>query len=301
MRCGACGLDQERAAFSQGQLQKRPTAERKCSACAEAASAAAGAGDATPRPAIKGPAETPAAGASFATAGGWAVSDLAQSSGSGTDDEPDHDCPICLVNADDYYLPTDGKMSPGMCFNCGQLYCGPCFGLLQQQARNGTDSGRLCPTCRAVLTPPGEENFARLNALVLSRSPGRHTAWAHYNLGCMHASGETWNDETGVLQDYSKAAEHYTHAAVHGHVLALQNLGNLHLEGDGVPVNKAEARRLYQAAADQGHPTSQMSLGQMFAHGDGCAKDPIKALGLYTLAAAQGLPQAKVHIGRMYV
>merc|ERR1712086_659605 len=35
-------------------------------------------------------------------------------------DDPEHPCPICLVNEDDH----GGQC--GQCFECGQLYCGEC-------------------------------------------------------------------------------------------------------------------------------------------------------------------------------
>ena len=44
----------------------------------------------------------------------------AATAGGGRDaDDPEHPCPICLVNEDDH-----GR--GGMCYECGQLYCGEC-------------------------------------------------------------------------------------------------------------------------------------------------------------------------------
>eukprot|EP00729_Bicosta_minor_P017331 gene17331-biopygen7477 len=58
------------------------------------------------------------------------------------DDEIENPCPICLDNEDD--ATVDGKF-PGMCFACGQSYCGAC------KAGGLADRSPNCPTCRAPL------------------------------------------------------------------------------------------------------------------------------------------------------
>ena len=70
-------------------------------------------------------------------------------------DDPEHSCPICLVNEDDH-----GKC--GMCFACGQLYCGEC---------NGAAGVENCPTCRAPFAVAAGVAVERLLRLV-GRSPG---------------------------------------------------------------------------------------------------------------------------------
>ena len=90
------------------------------------------------------------------------------------DDDFAHPCPVCLDNEDDAYVDGQGC---GMCFACGQLYCGGC---------NANVSATLkCPTCRAPINVSDEEKFRRLWKLEHDRSPGRHTPVAQYNLGTM--------------------------------------------------------------------------------------------------------------------
>ena len=97
----------------------------------------------------------------------------AAAAGGGRDaDDPEHQCPICLVNEDDH-----GQC--GQCFECGQLYCGECNvpGTMGRVAN--------CPTCRAPFAVAAEVEVARLLRLV-GRSPGRHTPVAQCNLGVMY-------------------------------------------------------------------------------------------------------------------
>ena len=131
--------------------------------------------------------------------GGGAAAAAAGDGGrtSNTDDESDeieNPCPVCLDNEDD--ATVDGERA-GMCYACGQSYCGSCnAGGLAVRSPN-------CPTCRAPLVVPDEENFKRCWKLEHDRSPGRHTPAAQCTLGAMYYSGE------GVEQDHVEAAKWY--------------------------------------------------------------------------------------------
>ena len=58
----------------------------------------------------------------------------------------------------------------------------------------------------------------------------------------------------------AEAARLYKLAASQGDVDAQYNLGVMHENGDGMPVNKAEAKRLYQLAAAKGDEDAQRAL-----------------------------------------
>ena len=104
-------------------------------------------------------------------------------------DDPEHPCPICLVNEDDH----GGQCGQcGQCYECGQLYCGEC----NVPERMGRIAA--CPTCRAPGDVSDEVNIERLVRLV-GRSSGRHTPVAQVNLGMMYKNG------TGVPQDETEA------------------------------------------------------------------------------------------------
>ena len=191
-------------------------------------------------------------------------------------DEPIHPCPICLENEDDH-----GE--DGMCFECGQRYCGDC------------NVGRvdICPTCRSPFAVPDEVHFQRLLCLV-ARSPGRHTPPAQFNLGMMYKRG------MGVAQDHTEAVRWYRLAADQGDADGQVSLGEMYDNGTGVSQDQAKAARLYRLAADQGDAGGQVSLGVMYDNGTGVPQDHAEAVRLYRLAADQGDAGAQSNLGVSY-
>ena len=165
--------------------------------------------------------------------------------------------------------------------------CGPCK---KQLAAAG---GGKCPACRASIDVSDGEKFRRLHELVHTRSPGRHTPVAQFNLGVMYQIGP------GVAQDFKEAARLYTLAAAQGHAKAQSNLGFMYDNGTGVPQDDNEAVRLYTLAAAQGHVDAQLNLGSMYKHGTGVAQDDKETARLYALAAAQGQAHAQYELGGM--
>ena len=138
--------------------------------------------------------------------GGWAsapppppTTPVAESGAEEEDSE--HDCPICMANADDQRV---AGVDCGMCFACGQMVCGECKPKLEASVRD-------CPTCRAPFRVSAEESFARLWRLVHDRSPGRHTPRAQFNLGTCYEEG------TGVRQDDTEAVKWFRLAAEGGY------------------------------------------------------------------------------------
>ena len=71
-----------------------------------------------------------AAAASSSQGGGAAAATSAlppptprKAGGGGEGKDPEHECPICMTNEDDQYVA--GK-DHGMCYACGQSFCGEC-------------------------------------------------------------------------------------------------------------------------------------------------------------------------------
>jgi len=85
-----------------------------------------------------------------------------------------------------------------------------------------------------------------------------------------------------------------------GDANAENRLGNLYLNGQGVPQDAAEAVRWYRRAAEQGYPRAQFNLGSMYQYGRGASKDYAEALDWYHKAADQGEPNAEFGLGFMY-
>eukprot|EP00729_Bicosta_minor_P007498 gene7498-biopygen19921 len=201
------------------------------------------------------------------------------------DDEIENPCPICLDNEDD--ATVDGNLF-GMCFACGQSYCGAC------NAGGFANRSPNCPTCRAPFSVSDKEKFERLRKLEHDRSPGRHTPLAQYILGIMYCTGE------GVEQDDVEAAKWYRMAAEAGIATAQNNLGSMYCNGEGVEQDHVEAAKWYRMAAEAGHAKAQYNLGAMYDNGEGVEKDHVEAAKWYRKAAEAGDADAQCNLGAMY-
>ena len=241
-------------------------------------------------------------------------------------EDPEHPCPICLVNEDrhgyDTFKFSAGPKSSGMCFECGHMYCADCEVTM-------TERVELCPTCRAPFDVSSEVQAQRLKEM-LKRSPGRHTPVAQQILGTLYefGNGVPKNHKTsydwykraadqgdaqaetcvgvnlehgkGVSQNSAEAARWYLRAAIQGRATAQKNLGFLYRTGNGVPQSDSEAVRWYRKAAAQGHPEAQSNLGFMYHHGHAVTLCNAEAVKWYRLAADQGYANGQFNLGNMY-
>jgi TPR repeat protein len=73
-----------------------------------------------------------------------------------------------------------------------------------------------------------------------------------------------------------------------GDAKAQSILGNVYLDGQGVPQDYAEAIKWYRKAADQGDAEAQYSLGEMYDIGQALPQDYVQAHMWFSLAAARG-------------
>ena len=228
-----------------------------------------------------------ALGAAERESGGGGGAAAAAGGGSGgeaaDDDEFAHPCPICLDTED--YACVDGKAC-GMCFACGQGWCGGC------NLKIGS-TGK-CPTCRAPFKVSDEEEFKRLWKLVHDRSPGRHTPLAQCNLGAMYGRGH------GVKQDHKEAVEWYSEAATQELAQTQCNLGIAYVNGHGVDQDYKEAFKWFRKAAEQGRASAQYNLGNMYYNGDGVKQDRFEAVEWYRKAAVLGYADAQFNVGAMH-
>ena len=196
--------------------------------------------------------------------------------------KPTNPCPLCLGNEDD-------SGNCGMCFACGQMYCGEC-NVPEVMGK----VAEVCPTCRAPLRVSDEEQFKRTWSLVHDRSPGRHTPGAQNNLGVFCKDG------LGGKQDHAAAVGWFRKAADQGYARAQFNLGFMFEKGMGVEQDPAEAARWYRKAADQGYANAQYNLAGDYARGTGVGQDHAEAVRWYRLAADQGDADAQYNLGLMH-
>lgn len=81
---------------------------------------------------------------------------------------------------------------------------------------------------------------------------------------------------------------------------ALNVLGNLFSQGQGVPQDLAEAVRLYRLASERGHAPAHFNLGMAYELGRGVGSDLASAFLHYRKAAEAGFAPAQFNIGNMY-
>jgi len=89
-------------------------------------------------------------------------------------------------------------------------------------------------------------------------------------------------------------------AAKQGNVEAQRLLGDLYLNGIGVPTNYLLAVQCYQTAIKQGSLSAKVDLGRMYLEGKGVSKNPEEAIKLFTAAAEQGCLEAQYQLVDQY-
>ena len=94
----------------------------------------------------------------------------------------------------------------------------------------------------------------------------------------------------GVMREVnpSKSAAIYMQLAKRGNVKAMNQLGLMHLNGDGVDKDFGRARHLFSIAAKGGDNDAKCNLALMYQKGMGVPVDNRKALALYMSAANAG-------------
>jgi uncharacterized protein len=98
--------------------------------------------------------------------------------------------------------------------------------------------------------------------------------------------------EAAERGDYATAFNEWHLLAEQGDATAQTNIGNLYLNGRGVPQDYDEAFKWFWLAAAQGNPLAYRKLGLMYEAGQGVAQDYIEAHKWFSLAGAQGEEEA---------
>jgi len=89
--------------------------------------------------------------------------------------------------------------------------------------------------------------------------------------------------------DFEKARQLYVAAAQGGDADAMFNLGQMHMAGEGVPLDWSKALKWWLDAAEQGHLSAQRNAWKTLAWGqEGVSPDEVKAIEIAALAAEQG-------------
>lgn len=113
----------------------------------------------------------------------------------------------------------------------------------------------------------------------------------------LNALGQIYANGQGVPQDYAQAIGCFRQAVARGHAAAQFNLGVMVEHGRGVPADLATAFMFYLKAAEQGFAPAQLNVGNMYANGSGTGRDYFEAALWFRQAAALGVAEAQYDLG----
>ena len=116
----------------------------------------------------------------------------------------------------------------------------------------------------------------------------------------MNNLGVLYRDGQGVAQDYGKAREWFQRAANAGAAAAMNHLGWLYDGGKDVAQDYDMARQWYQKAANAGNTDAMYNLGLLYRDGQGVAQDYDKACEWFQKAADAGDADAKEALLRLH-
>jgi hypothetical protein len=112
------------------------------------------------------------------------------------------------------------------------------------------------------------------------------------------ALGQILLDGLGIPQDRCAAARWFSIAAEAGHAPAINMLGRCHELGWGVPIDLSQAADCYRRASETGLDWGQYNFANLLLRGRGVPRDRKVALQLYRSAAEQGHAKSINMLGR---
>ncbi|MBX9634624.1 MAG: trypsin-like peptidase domain-containing protein [Magnetospirillum sp.] len=112
-----------------------------------------------------------------------------------------------------------------------------------------------------------------------------------------------WDEGLAAWQrkDWGNAAKEFQPLAQNGHVGALNRLGQMTLNGQGIAKNEPEALRLLLAAAEKGDASAQNAVGSLYFKGIGTDRNVAQAIIWFGRSADQGYARAQNNLGQLYL
>ena len=137
------------------------------------------------------------------------------------------------------------------------------FGSIDTQAAwaSCNEAMRLNPNVPRLIFEAGRVASARKD-FVASIELHRRAA-AQGSASAMNGLGVLYSNGEGVTKDYTEAKNWFEKAAALGDASAIFNLGIVYENGEGVPRNTKTAREWYQKAADLGHSGAKDQLQKL--------------------------------------
>jgi uncharacterized protein len=112
--------------------------------------------------------------------------------------------------------------------------------------------------------------------------------------------GQISLDGRGVPLDAAQSRLWFARAAEQGHLMGINMLGRCHELGWGGEIDIAAAAALFKRAAELGLDWAMYNYANLLLHGNGLAKDETEALEWYRKAAALGNAKSLSVVGRFY-
>ena len=113
-------------------------------------------------------------------------------------------------------------------------------------------------------------------------------AAAQNHAAAINLLGEMALDNNGVFADFERAADYFRRAAELGDTDAKYALGELYKHGKGVAKDDGEAAKWFKAAADDNHAAAMVELAILEFNGSGVERDLAGAAKLFRKAAEMG-------------
>ncbi len=161
----------------------------------------------------------------------------------------------------------------------------------------------------AAACPASAQEFAALDPELLAQrlagSPEEAAQWilASAKLGVPEAQallGQILLDGRGVPTDPTQARVWFQCAAHGGNVMGMNMLGRCHELGWGGETDLLSAAYWYQQAAERGLDWGMYNYANLLSHDDSVLTDRARALELYRSAAAMGHAKSINLVGRFY-
>lgn len=155
-------------------------------------------------------------------------------------------------------------------------------------------------------------SLADLNALdhdaieaALSGPPEQAAAFIRTAAEAGHAEaqvmlGQILLDGRGVPADAVQALQWFIKAAQQGHAMAMNMVGRSYENGWGIAADAARAAEWYRAAAERGLDWGLYNLATLLTLGNGVAEDKAEALALFRRAADLGHAKSINMVGSFY-
>ena len=174
---------------------------------------------------------------------------------------------------------------------CGQRMCTNCC---DNHTLAIKGERKTCPFCRASLMYYNDPKY--LSQLLLWAEKGR--SWAQVGLA------ELYCDSAHAEKNIEKAIYYFELAAAEGQQIALFNLGDIYLFGNGEEgaqlIDYEKALHYFKLAAEGGSTNAYSNIGFMYDQGLGVNRSDENAFGYYKLAADKGDGDAQYNVGLKY-